>query len=61
MYSLACYGSSFSSNNTINIVFFRSSNGIVGEYLGRIFKETKNRPLYFVNEYNGIKDNNDER
>ncbi len=30
--------------------------GIVGEYLGRIFKETKNRPLYFVNEYNGEKE-----
>ena len=29
--------------------------GIVGEYLGRIFKETKNRPLYLVNEYNGEK------
>ncbi len=33
--------------------------GIVGEYLGRIFKETKNRPLYFVNEYNGQKEQND--
>jgi glycosyltransferase involved in cell wall biosynthesis len=33
--------------------------GIVGEYLGRIFNETKNRPLYFVNEYNGIKEMND--
>ena len=32
--------------------------GIVGEYLGRIFKETKNRPLYLVNEYNGIKEMN---
>jgi len=25
--------------------------GIIGEYLGRMFDETKNRPLYFVNEY----------
>ena len=27
--------------------------GIVGEYLGRIFKESKGRPLYLVDEYNG--------
>ena len=32
--------------------------GIVGEYLGRIFTETKNRPLYFVNEDNGEKEMN---
>ena len=32
--------------------------GIVGEYLGRIFNETKNRPLYFVDEYNGEKEQN---
>ena len=25
--------------------------GIMGEYLGRIFDETKNRPLYFIQEY----------
>lgn len=32
--------------------------GIVGEYLGRIFNETKNRPLYLVDEYNGEKEMN---
>ena len=33
--------------------------GIMGEYLGRIFTETKNRPLYFVDEYNGEKEKNE--
>lgn len=32
--------------------------GIVGEYLGRIFNESKDRPLYFVDEYNGKKETN---
>jgi len=25
--------------------------GVLGEYIGRIFTETKRRPLYFINEY----------
>ncbi len=25
--------------------------GVLGEYLGRMFNETKNRPLYFLNEH----------
>jgi len=24
--------------------------GVLGEYIGRIFGETKNRPLYFIEE-----------
>lgn len=40
----------------ILILFFAAIQimlfGIVGEYLGRIFNETKNRPIYFVDEYN---------
>ncbi len=27
--------------------------GVIGEYLGRVFNETKNRPLYFVNAFEG--------
>lgn len=30
--------------------------GIVGEYIGRIFNETKRRPLYFLNEYKPRRD-----
>ena len=29
--------------------------GIMGEYLGRVFNESKFRPLYLVKEYNGNK------
>ena len=29
------------------------SLGIIGEYLGRVFNESKSRPVYFINSYNG--------
>ncbi|NIK78363.1 glycosyltransferase involved in cell wall biosynthesis [Paenibacillus castaneae] len=35
------------------------SIGIIGEYLGRVFNETKNRPLYYIDEYNNERENNE--
>ena len=32
--------------------------GVIGEYLGRAFYETKSRPLYFIDQYNGERENN---
>lgn len=31
------------------------SIGVIGEYIGKIFNESKGRPLYFVESYNGKK------
>ena len=32
--------------------------GLIGEYLGRAFYETKRRPLYFIDRYNEEKETN---
>lgn len=44
------------------ILFFATTQmllmGIMGEYIGRVFIESKSRPLYLVNEYNGEKEMN---
>lgn len=32
------------------------SLGIIGEYLGKVFNEVKRRPGYFINSYNGNRD-----
>ena len=36
------------------------SIGILGEYIGRMFSEIKNRPLYLIDSVNGKKNNRSE-
>lgn len=41
----------------LNFIFL----GIIGEYLARVFVETKDRPVYLVDEYTNIKEKNEDK
>ena len=46
--------------STMAVVLFMGgvqliSIGVIGEYVARIFSETKRRPLYFIEEYHEAK------
>lgn len=48
-----------SKDKTLEIMQELLSLGVIGEYLGRIFDEVKNRPLYFVEKYSGDEKENE--
>jgi len=57
IYKTLVYGESVAGFPTLMVVVLflggvqLMSLGIIGEYLGRMFDETKRRPLYFMNNY----------
>lgn len=61
LFNALCYGDPVAGYPTImTVMLFLGgvqllSLGIIGEYLGRVFRESKHRPVYLVDEFNGKK------
>ena len=57
IYKTGAYGDPVRGYPTLKVVILflggvqLLSLGVIGEYLGRMFNEAKQRPLYFVNRY----------